>query len=354
MSTFRLTITKLMYCGFIGRIEGQNKVVYCIKYPSLDTKKPNFESESKPEELETDEHIEKSTFIDFVNSEETRQANGMWKGGRWGSNNFTVTSENWLPGLWIGDTLEITLIKEGIIKYKASFFNIDDEIIKNTEDKAISSNAIWKNNIYPIYITDDIMPQKACDKLFIWCSPNKTMIKVMRRGFGPNVDSPNRIIPAAGEHLEPDQNLESRSHILWTINQEIGIPESTLNECYLLNLGDYSDDGRDPRYWSYSSIQPKSFFSERNIVEFGVKRYSTTNAQILLLLTDDNVEPLEIMHEDHEEIKSKWWEDINTILDNYNENEWMLEDHMKFIPDAINKINEFKQYDNLIKETYKF
>lgn len=358
MQSIRLNVIKLMYCGFVGKVEGQNKVVYGVQFPpSSGTIKPDFSVDSTSSELEIDDHIDKSTFVNFITSEKTRQVNGKWKGGRWGTNNFTVTSETWLPGLFIGDSLEFSIIKEGIIKFTKTPFKAQDEILVLTEDKAISCNATWKGNAYPVYLTDNIMPQKACDKLFIWCSPNKTMIKIMRRGVGPNVDSPNRIIPAAGEHLEPGQSLDSRDQVLFAINQEIGIPKETLNKCYLLNLGNYSDDGRDPRYWSYCTMQPISgscCSSKSEIIEFSIKRYSSTNAQILLLVTDDNVEPLETTQEDQEEIKSKWWEDISTVLDNHKEDEWMLEDHMKFIPDAIKKIEEFKQCDHLVKELYKF
>ena len=82
-SEIELTIIKLVYCGFVAKIN--NKVVYCSQYPSFkDTIKPNFEINSSDFELKSDDHIRKDTFINFILSHDIYQANGTWKGGQWG------------------------------------------------------------------------------------------------------------------------------------------------------------------------------------------------------------------------------------------------------------------------------
>ena len=43
--------------------------------------------------------------------------------------------------------------------------------------------------------------------------------------------------PCAGEHIEPDQKQDDRTQAILALNQEIGIPESTLSNCYIISLG---------------------------------------------------------------------------------------------------------------------
>ncbi len=347
-STFELSIIKITYCGFAAKVKGHNKVVYGAKFPaSSGTFCPNLTTSSTDSDLVPDT-VDRQTFIDFVNSQQTRQVNGHWKGGAWGTNNFTVTSKTWLPDLWIGDSLVVTKIKEGVIKFSPNPFTESQEIIKSSETTCWSCNAEWNGNSYAVYLTDNPMPQNACDKLFIWGSPKHLKIKVLLRGSGPNVDSPNRIIPGAGEHVEPGQDDSKRAQAIFAINQELGIPESTLSKCYLIPMGTYSSPGRDPRYWSYTMKQ------NDQVIKCGIERASSTFAQIVFIETTDFVEPAEQEQEDKVEIKNKWWEDLESILSAHTEDEWMLEDHMKFIPDAIKKIEEFRKLSDQEKQNFKF
>lgn len=348
-----LEILKLTYCGFSAKIIGTNKVVYGWKYPPVigTTQSPNLSSNSSVEDLKPDSHVAPEVFVDFIKSQQTRQANGSWKGGSWGINNFTITSTNWFPGMYVGDKVNYQIAYSGVSKYSQKPFDEFQTIIPNSENTAWSCNAIWNNNSYPFYMTDNPMPQKATDKLWMWgCTKNpmNLRIKVLRRGSGPDVDCPNRIAPAAGEHLEPGQSDDARAQVLFAINQEIGIPQSTLSKCYLLNLGTYNNDGRDPRYWTYCAIQ------NDQIITFGIPRSSTSIAHILYIETEDDVEPEETEQEDKNEIKSKWWQSVYTIFDFHPESDWMLEDHMRFIPDSIDQIEKFRILEPEEKLKYKF
>jgi hypothetical protein len=351
--TTKLRILKLTYCGFSAKIDETNTVVYGWKYPPTigSTHIPDFSANSTDEELKSDAHVDREVFVDFVKSQQTRQADGTWKGGSWGTNNFTVTSTNWFPEMYVGDTFSCQVACKGVCKYSPKPFDVSQTPIPNSEQTAWSCNGTWNDKTYAFYMTGNPMPQRATDKLWMWgCSTkqSKLRIKVLRRGSGPDVDCPNRIAPAAGEHLEPGQSDDSRAQVLFAINQEIGIPQSTLSKCYLLDLGTYATPGRDPRYWTYNAIQ------DGQVITFGIPRDSSSVAHILYIETDDEVEPEETEQEDKTEIKSKWWQSVYGVFDSHPESDWMLEDHMKFIPDSIARIAKFRVLEPEAKQKFKF
>jgi len=348
-----LEILKLTYCGFSAKIVGTNKVVYGWKFPPTigATRVPDLASSSTAEELESDSHVNREVFVDFVKSQQTRQADGTWKGGSWGINNFTVTSTNWFPGMYIGDRIGCQIVSKGVCKYSPKPFDESQVPIPNSEQTAWSCNGIWNNSQFGFYMTDNPMPQRATDKLWMWGSSKNPMnlrIKVLRRGSGPDVDCPNRIAPAAGEHLEPGQSDDIRDQVLFAINQEIGIPQTTLSKCYLLDLGVYANPGRDPRYWTYTATQ------SGQTITFGIPRESSSVASILYIETDNEVEPEETEQEDKVEIQSKWWQSVYNVFDSHPESDWMLEDHMQFIPDSIKRIKEFGLNDLEAKQKFRF
>jgi hypothetical protein len=333
-------VTKIIYCGFVARIINTNKVLYFAKFPpAQSTCSPNLSVESSDEEIKSD-IVTKKTMINFINSTDIYQIDGSWKGGKWGSNNFTITSNTWLPQLWIGDKFILNKIKNGIIKFKPEHFNDNDIIIENTENSAWSCNITWYNRIYSVYVTDQVMEQHATDTLFCWSQKenlDELKIKLAQRNYGPNVDCPGKIIPCAGEHIQPEQPKNIRELALIAINEEIGLPKKTISECYLIPLGIYDDDGRDPRYWTYSMLQNKK------IITCGVERKSTAVASILYIESDTM--PTEISYTDKEEIKKKWWSKYNS-LSNYSEELWMLKSHFEFFNDLKPTIRKFKLLKN--------
>ena len=159
---------------------------------------------------------------------------------------------------------------------------------------------------------------------------------------------PLRMMPGAGEHMEPGADIKVKAGILRAVNEEIGIDPSTLTKCYLLNMGTYNSEGRDPRYWEYSTLV------NGKLVNFGMKRGSTTNGYILYLVSDSNDEPKEVKPEDTQEVGFKWWAKLSYVLDNYQVDKWMILDHQKFIPDAIHKTDEFDKISELELKNYIF
>jgi hypothetical protein len=344
----QLQILKLTYCGFSARVIGTNKVVYGARFPPVirSTTIPVFTSSSTEEELRPDSHIDQDTFINFIQSNDTRQVNGKWKGGAWGINNFTCTSKVWFNNMYVGDVFPFQIVHNGVAKFSPQPFDPSQQLI--SQDTALSCNGVWNNNTYAFYMTNEPMPQKASDKLWAWGNNNQLNIKILRRGSGDNVDCPNRIIPAAGEHIEPGQSNEARAQALFAFNEEIGVPKTTLSKCYIIPLGTYNDEGRDPRYWSYSMRQ------NNEIVSCGIERESSSVAHVIYIETTDDIEPEETEQRDKVEIQSKWWEDIHTVLQSHDESEWMLEDHMKFVPDTIKAIKDFRLLSEDEKLQYKF
>lgn len=329
-----LLINNLSYCAVSAVYDGK-KVLYLQKFPpATGTFAPKMDVQSSPDELDMNT-VSKSEVIDFWNSNESYQNNGNWKGGKWGKNNLCTTDATWLSGAFIGDTVSLTKVADGIIKFNGGKgFTSDMPILSNTESLACSYNATFNGMVYGVYVTDNIMPQKANDVLFIWeNSKGHQFIKLLTRGYNDNVDMPQRMMPGAGEHMEPGKDIKVKDGVIRAVNEEIGIPDSTLTDCYLLNLGTYNDEGRDPRYWNYS-IGSKSF---------GMKRGSETNAYILYLKSDNDAAPKEVNPSDTEEVNSKWWAPLNTVLTDYPDDRWMIIDHKKFIPDAINAINDFNK-----------
>jgi hypothetical protein len=63
--------------------------------------------------------------MEFIRDRELYQANGDWKGGEWGSNNFLTSI-----GLYIGDVVRIEIVKEGIIPFQGGKeFRVEQHII---------------------------------------------------------------------------------------------------------------------------------------------------------------------------------------------------------------------------------
>ena len=210
-------------------------------------------------------------------------------------------------------------------------------MIDNTVGKAWSCNATFNGTTYGIYLTDNIMPQVARDVLFVWTNKSgNTFIKLLTRGNDPlSVDMPGRIIPGAGEHMEPGKDINVKKGVLRTIKEELGIPKTTLTQCYLLPLGKYGEQGRDPRYHTYDGGK------------WGLVRKSETDAHVLYIKSDTDVEPTEIAPGDTTEINKKWWTPLASVLTDYPIDRWMIADHRKFIPDTISVLSSF----NMLSET---
>lgn len=346
------TINKISYCAFsviLHDEDGNNtkKVVYVQKFPPAGgTKIPDLSTESTSEELKVDPET-KATLTTFWSSNEDRQVNGNWKGGAWGTGNLLTTDPAWCTGGFIGDTVTITIVKQGIIKFNGGK-PLTGDIIPGTEDQALSCTVDILGKSFGGYVTDNIMPQKANDVLFIYKnSEGKKFIKMLKRGVGPNVDMPARMMPGAGEHLEPGKDVKLKAGVLRAVQEEIGIPVSTLSNCYLINLGVFEDDGRDPRYWMYSAEQDGS------IIEFGMKRGSSSQAFVIYYESESGAEPAEGNPLDTEEVNKKWWHPFTADILELPEKDWMIIDHKKIVERALPALEEFDGLSQAEKDTKK-
>lgn len=341
-------INKISYCA-LSVVVNERKALYLQKYPPAGGAfVPNMASTSPPEDL-TYDTISKTDMISFWLCADSYQPSGCWKGGRWGKSNLPTTDDKWMTGIFIHDPIRITLVKKGIIKMNAGPFSPTAPVLANTESSAWSCNVEYGSKTYSAYLTDNIMPQRANDVMFIWeNNVGQSFIKLLTRGSSDNVDMPQRMMPGAGEHLEPGKDIKVKDGILRAIYEEIGIEESTLTEAYCLPLGKYASEGRDPRYWTYSHLV------NGEIVYFGMKRGSETLGYVIYFKSSTAVAPKEVDPADTEEINTKWWGCLNTVLRDFPDNRWMIADHKKFIPDTLRALNEFRRMSPHDQENLRF
>lgn len=343
-NTYNTIVNNLSYCA-VSAVYNGNKVLYLQKYPPASgTNAPNMDVNSSDKELKTPT-VTKSDVINFWNNNVSRQSNGLWKGGKWGKSNLPTTDATWLTGVFLGDHLVITKVADGIIKFIGGKpFTADMSVLANTVGQTWSCNVEYNGQQYGAYITESIMPQKAKDVIFVWENDkDEQFVKLLTRGDNDNVDMPRRMMPGAGEHMEPGDNMgQKNGDILRAVNEEMGIHPKTLAECTLLPLGNFSEPGRDPRYWEYDGGS------------WGMKRGSETSAYVLYIKSKTDAAPKEVAPQDTEEVGSKWWSNLSTVLSDYPEDRWMIFDHQKFIPATIKAITDFKSLSIHEQEKMKF
>ena len=335
-------INKISYCAFsiiLNNPDGtlSKKVIYVQKFPpAAGTTIPNVDANSTPEELAVDPET-KDTLVSFWTSPDSRQVNGMWKGGAWGIGNLLTTDPAWCTGGFIGDTVTITVVANGIIPYKGGNV-LSGAIIPGSEGKALSCTIDGLGGkSFGGYVTENIMPQVANDVLFIYKNAaGKKFIKMLKRGVGANVDMPARMMPGAGEHVEPGKDVKVKAGVIRAINEEIGIPPETVADCYLIPLGVFADEGRDPRYWEYAAEQ------NGTTIEFGMKRGSSSSGYVIYYESPSGAEPKEENPLDTEEVNKKWWHPFDEEILNIDEDDWMIIDHKKIVEKALTEVAAFE------------
>lgn len=170
---------------------------------------------------------------------------------------------------------------------------------------------------------------------------------MLLRGSSKTIDFPNKIIPSAGEHVQPEHGISNREFARFGLNEEIGVPPETLSKSYILPCGKFDKIGRDSRYSTWFCQQ------DDTTIEFGEERYSVAYLNAVIIYTEDNVEPKEVDPDDVNEINNKWWYDINKVLNDYPEKLWMCQDHRTFIQPVIDVVKEFR-FSSREKENYKY
>ena len=355
--SFSGTIIGISYAAFkvlLEREDNNKKVVYVHRFPPSDnTVCPIFSSFSNEKECEV-ENISLDEGESFWSDQSQYQVNGSFKGGSWGLDNYLPTS-SWMKHAFIGDRVIFDFVENGILKFDFSGkpFQKDTVLLENTMNTSWSCNIINVKNghTYASYVMDYYMPQYANDVLFIWNNPSngQKFVKVLKRGDKPTVDMQNKLMPGAGEHLEAGERLKFKSTVMRAFSEELGLDSEVLPECYLIDLGQYDDLGRDPRYWTYTLIGKDGI--EKT---FGSQRYSCTHGYVLYYNGEapklqealDNIEVVELGP------LEKRWVDLETI--DVSGDEWMLLDHAKI----VNKAKEvLPVFDVLLlneKECFKF
>ena len=347
-------------------LEKYSKTIFVHKFPPVVDAEtfPDFSVKSDPEIFSSDTKLKIETLIKFWSSTDLYQANGDWKGGEWGSNNLPTTDKTWCTGSFNGTKVKVQYIKNGIIPYKTRLskpFFESDEIYTGSEKTSwscnitlIPNNKNCKDNqekckdeekckneekTYSCYTCDKPMGQKTIDVLFAYKNLKGNRFgKTLRRGKShPNVDMPELQMPGAGEHREPGNNICFKSEVLRAVREEIGIDDDTLTNCYLLSIGTYDSDKRDPRYWKFSAEQ------DGKIIEFGMERKSSTDVYVLYFDSETDTEPKESNPIDMIEVGSKRWVNLDNPMFS-NKEIWMILEHSLYFSEAIKILDEF---DNL-------
>lgn len=243
-----------------NEIFSKKKVVFFQMYkPAGGTTAPNYNKMTDPinnDFLDYDK-VTKEEYIDFWIDNSENQIDGRHKGGSWGLDNCIPSEKsNWLPGLFIGD--EITYVKKSFKEierinvdaknirngYKNKKINKDkkelgeyknkgiknydllirqtDQIVSDTKMKTEAFNvvqflkyrkagsnktqfSITNNDFHGIkigFVTEQPMPQKAIDTLFLCKIDNEFFVKVLKRKDNYATDMQGKIGIGAGEHLE--------------------------------------------------------------------------------------------------------------------------------------------------------
>jgi len=320
------------------------------RFPPTDgTVVPLFDMPSSSYDLHTDFHISLEEATEFWSSPASRQNNGMWKGGSWGLDNLLPHSK-WCTQAWIGDTITLDFVKNGIIKFEMGTpgFNHENSILPNTINSAWSLDITIDKTGQKCagYGMEYFMPQYANDLLFVWKDPKsgKRLVKVCKRGNAATVDMQNKLMPGAGEHLEPGEALKFKASLTRAFHEELGVMDSALAQCYVLDLGKFDDPGRDPRYWTF-------FHNEKT---FGMKRYSSTHGFVLYFHGDA---PLLRVPDDVIEIAQlgpfeKRWMDLDTL--DVTSEAWMIEDHAKIVRSAKACLSSFDLENEETKQQFVY
>lgn len=347
-NTLKGTITRIGYAAFGIKLEATEKVIYIMRFPPTDgTVIPLLDEPSSVHDLKTDKHVSVEEATEFWSSPDARQVNGLWKGGSWGLDNLLPHSI-WCTGAWVGDTVTLDFVKNGILKFGFGIpgFPEDEEAqaLPNT------MNSAWSLNItvdktgkkFAGYGMNYFMPQYANDLLFVWKDPKtgKRLVKICKRGNAATVDMQNKLMPGAGEHLEPGEAFRFKASLTRAFHEELGVEDVALAQCFVLDLGKFDDAGRDPRYWN--------FYHKKK--SFGMKRYSTTHGFALyfhgeapkLTVPEDDVEVSPLGPSE------KKWVELESL--DVSTDAWMIADHSNIVRKAKESVAGF---DILLEEEKK-
>jgi hypothetical protein len=348
----RGTIVHISYASFGVLLDDYSKVVYVHRFPPVEGTVPNLDEESDIEECK-EQDITVEEFINFWSDPSQKQVNGNDKGGSWGLDNFIYCS-TWMTQGFIGKRVEIEFMANGILNFDFS----GKPFTSNSVVRHGSENTTWSCNVtleetgktYSSYILDYYMGQYANDVLFVWHDPdtNIKLVKILKRGNAPTVDMQNKYMPGAGEHLEPGEKLKFKNNVKRSVEEEMGAGD-ILEKSFVISLGKFDDENRDPRYAPYTTIK-----QDGTQKTFGAPRYSTSNGYVLYYKGDapklkqasDTTEVVEMGPNE------KKWLPLDTL--DTTEDNWMMADHAKIVQRTKETLIEFDLLSPEVQEEFRY
>lgn len=247
---------------------------------------------------------------------------------RWGSNNLCTTSDDWLPGMFIGDTVHFFDACLGIIPGRSAFV---------PEGPPIPGSEPWGTTVlalvdgqqrgYKTYVTKGPMPQIAIDVLLVVRIKRKLWVKILKRGTdSKTVDNPGVLMSGAGEHCEPGTgSLKDQAYD--AIAQETGLhPDDCVKSSFHI-IGQFNSPGRDPRYWKFDAIDEDT----GACVQFGYERSSTTTLNLIFIdYGDAEGGPKKTEPTDGIEVAQTFWMGLDDAIA-LDPNEFFLRENHQYL-----------------------
>ncbi len=322
--------------------------------------------------------------INWWTSPQVFSDDGKYKGGSYSYTNLPLSDPEWMKGCSLseGYTFRAELIHKGLIPFnpkripKFGPFELNENILPGSENWVWSMNlTLPSGEVYGAYACFCAktfadtgryvpMPQEACDVLLlvdnssdVTCSngsriiTHDTVTKIALRAINPNTDIGGTLISASGETKTSKDHGKLHESIIRAIQEEQGLNITNLLTARIFNLGTRDDNGRDPRYYTYSLMS-----KDRDLIHFGFPRYSKTNV-FAILVTFVDPEIKDLPHTDIEEIAKTSWVKLSEArkIPSHKffipENKTYLDDAYKLIEDlntlSANEIVTKYQVSNL-------
>jgi hypothetical protein len=246
-----------------------------------------------------------------------------------------TTSDDWFPGMFIGDKLHFTDVCEGIIPGRNTF-SPDGPIIFSSEPWAttVMGQANGQTIAYKAYLTKGPMPQVAIDVLLVVRIKGKLWVKILKRGTDPKtVDNPGVFMSGAGEHCEPGTgNLKAQAYD--AIAQESGLHLEDCVKSTFHVLGRFDAPGRDPRYWKFEAIDE----DVKTEVQFGYARASSTTLTLVFIdYGDSGNQPKKTEPTDSIEVAQTFWMELDEAI-GLDPSEFFLKENHQYLVLAKNYI----------------
>jgi len=325
-------ILRFGYCAFsvkinFGTVENPfEKVVFLQKYAPFF--KPNDpQSTSKPK-FDGTTSIERLVNLESENEGVTeKDYTEFWNEKKLKTSNLPITD----MGLELDSSITIEHVDNGLGKDNTDAYAWKVKVERPIDGKTVE-----------MYLTDDIMPQKALDIILAWYNKENGSLKYCLSKRADNAEIPNVYATTAGEHLEPGDYFDNlkkedrfrKSAVFRAINEEVASNLDVIfkganatAKLYLIPGNTYEARGRDFRY---------SLF-KHNGKEFGFDRYSGSVCYIAYVTDSKNLEEYKQLkgNNDTEEINTAGRKSLTIDeIKKMDDTEFMLPEHKQMFIDA--------------------